>query len=296
MEHIIKSLQSMRICTTSYIRGAQDIGALRESHDNDRYNQLLASWFDFHEPLDAPLAELTVGYVTQDVIKVKIGKKVVTGLGELYRNAVAQASAFASVEPWHWVKDEEETLTPVKHELSTMERIFVDRRLQLTTREMVKLFVDQFGTSSHSSRYHVMKLIEKHGPTKRLSDVDGESRPLHVRMRKWVSDNDVTNKTRSEIVEEMAKALNAKRTSVNSMITELIKEGVVTPVATKRKSPNRGSPVNNGQWATAREWALQQFSTNPSVSREQFIQSAVAVGLKHTTAVTYYSTLRPRQE
>lgn len=297
MEHIISSLQSLHVCTTSYIRGAQDIGALRETHDNDRYNLLLSSWFDFHQHLEAPLAELTVGYVAQDAIKVKLGRKIIISLSELYEGAVKQAQQFASSEPWHWVRDPEELQPAPKQDTNSMEQVFIEKRLELTTREFIRMFSQQFGTSPASVRYHINKLIEKHGPTKRHPGKDHNPLSIRSRIRDWLASNDTEGMTRAQIVEAIVSATGAKHTSVNSIMSDFIKGGDVTPTASasKRAPSKRATLTVDGQQMSGRQWTIQYFTVNPSATREEFVEAAVNIGIKRVTAVTYFSTIKTRE-
>lgn len=281
-DHIVTSLTNLHICTTSLIRGAQQVGALRETYNNKRYNRLLAGWYPFHEELGAPIAELTVCYTTQECIKVLQGKAVYDSLEDLYCAAKRKAVDLATREPWHWAVD---PTAPREQFAQTYDGLFRANRLEMTRMEMIELFQDVFDVSYHSAARRVLTLSKIYGPVKPVRSVKGSS--ARERITEWIKMHDVTSYTRPQLITTLMNELQVERASVNSCLSRVLDSmGIVV-------ASQRSNPVNKSAAAqrSGRAWAREVFAATPNITRDEFIEAALNVGFKKTTAVSYYSSL-----
>lgn len=272
----ISTLQKLGIPTHSYIVAAQAAGAMRFSCDQAKYEQMIAQILGDHfETASLPQAQMLFGYLVQEIVRFDLQDKVLD-LDILFDLANERACEFVATQPWHWSSD-----TNDEGRLQDVRR-FLDVFENADPETMVDRIADEFEVTKAIAQGWLKQL--KAAGSVEVSDAPKAE--LKVRVNKGAEAIKIVERiyngsNKPEVIKAIAEELATTPGGAQTFFYAAIKKlqlSVAKPEQTEAK-------------ATTQERLKAIIEAEPTIDRKAFIEKAGEIGVKPTTAQTYYYAL-----
>lgn len=272
----ISTLQKLGIPTHSYIVAAQAAGAMRFSCDQGKYEQMIALILGDHfETASLPQAQMLFGYLVQEIVRFDLQDKVID-LDAIFDIANERACEFVANQPWHW-----STEIGVESQLEDVRR-FLDVFDNADPGTIIDRIADEFEVTKavaqewlkHLKASDNVQVVEvpKAEPKARINK-GAEAIKIVERIYNGSNKPEVIK----AIAEELATTPGGAQTFFYAAIKKL-QLSVAKPEQTETK-------------ATTQERLKAIIEAEPTIDRKAFIEKAGEIGVKATTAQTYYYAL-----
>lgn len=270
-------LKSLNIPIHSHIEAAQAVGNLRFSFDLHKYNEYLSKLSNIQIKYDnLPVAQMTFGYLVHDLV-LSLNREPIP-MSELVNVANVKAVNFIAAQPWHWQSKESNTKITRLEEIRRYIAMFdCDDRDVLAER-----IADDFDVNKATAIAYLRQLdkdsIESDTP---------QITPTAVKIK--------VNKgaEAAKLVEEFFTGTN-KAEMLQLIIDKLntTKGGAQTFFYAALKAQNKTIVKST----TTDERSTQDLVKSiliatPNMSKTEFVNKAIELGIKRTTAQTYYYAL-----
>lgn len=271
----ISTLQKLGIPTHSYIVAAQAAGAMRFSCDQAKYEQMIAQILgDPFETASLPQAQMLFGYLVQEIVRFNLQDKVLD-LDLLFDIANEKACEFVATQPWHWSSDtnEESRLEDVRH--------FLDVFDSADPETMVDRVADEFEVTKAVAQSWIKRLkaageaTQAEVPKEPKARINKGAEAIKIVERIYNGSN--KPEVIKAIAEELATTAGGAQTFFYAAIKKL-QLSVAKPEQTEAK-------------ATTQDRLKGIIEAEPTIDRKTFIEKAGEIGVKATTAQTYYYAL-----
>lgn len=276
----ISVIQKLGIPTHSYIAAAQAAGAMRSKCDHEKYDELISKIVG--SPVASsksfPLAQTTFGYLVQEVVRADLQKQPIDPTA-LFTLAQQRADDLVRRQPWHWPEDAAGKVTRL---------------------DEVRRFLDMFeGADRETILSRLSQDFEVAKPTAAnwLRQIEAES-AAEPETEKTVKPAE--KKPRVNKGEEAAKIVAEHYDGSNKAdVVELIKIQLETTkggaqtffyAALRKFQMSTVTPTEQPK-LTTQDKLKTILEATPDIDRKGFIEKAGEMGIKATTAQTYYYSL-----
>lgn len=282
MSSPISILQQIGIPIHSYVAAAQAAGAMRASCDFERYCDLITKIngnADHFKPTTFPMAQMLFGYLVQEVVRAHlVGENLELYLPIAFDVAREKATAFVDTQPWHWPESNNgdgkvTRLDEVRRYVAMFDGISKD--------VIISRLCDDFEVTKPTALSWLRLLAGEEDQT--------EVKPRLEKVK-------IVNKSDKavDIVRELFDGSN-KNDVINHIIKKLATThgGAQTFFYAAIKKLNLSPAKSTAQVAkqSTQDTLRLILEANPEITRKDFISKAEEVGVKPTTAQTYYYAL-----
>ncbi|MNC12267.1 hypothetical protein D3C75_599860 [compost metagenome] len=281
----ISTLQKLGIPTNSYIAAAQAAGAMRGSCDQAKYDELIG--LITGEPFVSgsyPLAQMLFGYLIQEIVRFDLQDRVLD-MDLLFDIANEKAVEFVATQPWHWPEDGADGKVSRLDEVRRFIDIFDNAPQEVlvarlsedfeVTKATAQGWLRQINAEDNLEAYEADETApapKKAEPKVRINK--GEE-AIKIVERMYTGDN------KPAVIDAIASELNTTRGGAQTFFYAAIKKLQLT-VAKPEKSEAK---------ETTQERLKAIIEAEPTIDRKGFIDKAGELGVKATTAQTYYYAL-----
>ena len=272
----ISTLQKLGIPTHSYVVAAQAAGSKRFTCDQRKYEEMIAQLLgESYETASLPQAQMLFGYLVQEIVRFDLQDKQLD-MDVLFQIANERACEFVATQSWHWSAEVNE-----------------DSKL-----DEVRRFLDIFDAADNESildrlaaDFEVSKAVAQ-GWLKQLKASPEQANEPAAAQEPKVRVNKGAEAIK--IVERMYDG-NNKADTIKAIADELrtTAGGAQTffYAAIKKLQLSIAKPDQAESKATTQERLKAIIEANPEIERKAFIEKAGEIGVKATTAQTYYYAL-----
>lgn len=268
-------LSRLDIPTKSFIMAAQAAMSYRDRYDLHNYNEVLSEFTGnivAHEEL--PIAQMTFGYFVQELVRSLNGEP--KSIDDLYVIASDKAKQFVEREPWHWQCRENNVrilrLEEIKRYAVMFEGVNRDALIE-------RVAADFEITKATAATY--LRQLDK-------VDEDTETAPKAEKKPKINKGAEAaklmaehfTGSNKEQMLEMISKQLDTSRGGAQTFFYAAIK--------TLNLKVDKGRA--SGELST-QDKLKPILEADPSIDKASFIEAAEKLGIKRTTAQTYYYSL-----
>lgn len=271
----ISTLQKLGIPTHSYVMAAQAAGAMRFSCDQTKYEQLIAEILGNHfETASFPQAQMLFGYLVQEIVRFDLQDKVLD-LDVIFDIANERACEFVANHPWHWSAE-----IGAESQLEDVRR-FLDIFDNVDPEVLVDRIADEFEVAKSVAQTWLKQL-------KAAGEVQQPmiSKEPKIRINKGdeavkIVERIYNGTNKSDVIKAIADELSTTPGGAQTFFYAAIKKLQLTIA----------KPEQTQSKATTQELLRAIIEAEPTIERKAFIEKASEIGVKATTAQTYYYAL-----
>lgn len=267
-------LQKLHIPTHSYVAAAQAAGSLRTEFDAHKYSQAISELMGMNIVIeDLPKAQMTFGYLVQELVRsLNTSPKP---MAELFDLALEKANVIIEREPWHWQTKEAAKLTRIE-EVKRYVCVFRD----LPRADLIDRLASDFEITKATANMYLRQLEKEDEVEQTASEPVAKKPKINkgAEATKLVQEHfNGSNK------EELLKMIESK--------LETSRGGAQTFFYAALRQLNLSTAKQTGSKQTTQDKLKAILTANPSLSKDQFASEAEKIGVKATTAQTYYYAL-----
>ncbi|MNE22205.1 hypothetical protein D3C80_1154020 [compost metagenome] len=249
---------------------------MRFSCDQTKYEQMIAQILGDHfETASLPQAQMLFGYLVQEIVRFDLQDKVLD-LDLIFDIANEKACEFVATQPWHWSSDDNEA-----GRLEDVRR-FLDVFDSADPESMVDRVAVEFEVTK-SVAQGWMKQLKAAGE---VALVEAPKAEPKVRINKGAEAIKIVERiyngsNKPEVIKAIAEELATTAGGAQTFFYAAIKKlqlSVAKPEQTEAK-------------ATTQDRLKAIIEAEPTIDRKAFIEKAGEIGVKATTAQTYYYAL-----
>lgn len=273
----ISAIAKLRIPTNSYIAAAQAAGAMRTECDHGRYDEYISKIIGKpHQSETYKEAQMTFGYLVQGIVRMHVcGFEIDKDIDTILICAQMQANKFIQDQPWHWPETEDgggkvSRIEEVRRVVALFEGI--DREL------LIERLAADFEVSRATAQGYLRQLDNEREP---------EEAPVapKVKINKGAEAAKLVEETyngtnKSEVIAAIVAKLNTTKGGAQTFFYAAVKK---LGLSTKAPEPEKAS--------STQEQLRAFIEADPSIDRKTFIEKAAGIGVKATTAQTYYYSI-----
>lgn len=271
-------LERLHIPTTSYIAAAQAAGSLRTECDLTRYNQLITDMVGFEAEFnDHAIAQMTFCYLVQEYVRsIKTEPKSVT---DLYDTAQEKARAFVSREPWHWAAENSTGKVTRIEEIRRFVSMFTGVEKSL----LIDRIAEEFEITRNTASTYLRQLEAESTDTTPDSTPKEKAPKINkgVEAAKLVEAH-FNGSNKVEMIEMIVQKLNTSKGGAQTFFYAALKN---LNLSIKKETKVKSSQT------TTQDRLKEIFTDNPNVDKNGFLDAAEEMGIKRSTAQTYYYSL-----
>lgn len=280
----ISTLQKLGIPTNSYIAAAQAAGAMRGNCDQAKYDELIEQITG--EPFQSgsyPLAQMLFGYLVQEIVRFDLQDRVLD-MDLLFDIANEKAVEFVATQPWHWP---DELANGKVCRLDEVRR-FIDAFANPDREILIGRLSEDFEVTKATAQGWIRQINAEDN----LEEYVGEAAPAPKKTEPKIRIN--KGDEAIKIVERMYTGDNKP-----AVISAIASELNTTPggaqtffyAAIKKLQLSVAKPEKGEAKETTQDRLKAIIEGNPAIDRKGFIEKAGELGVKATTAQTYYYAL-----
>lgn len=267
-------LNRLHIPVHSYIAAAQAAAAYRTEFDLHKYNTVLSELTGKEVQVDElPVAQMTFGYFVQELVRSMLSEPKT--VDELFTIATEKATTFVKREPWHWTSRDSARVTRIE-EVKRYVAMFqsVDRQV------LIDRLAEDFDISKPTAMTYLRQL------DKECEDVNDEPKAASKpKINKGAEAAKLmaahfTGSNKEEMLQMIVKELDTSRGGAQTFYYAAIK----TLGLAVDKSAAKGT-------TSTQEKLRPIIEQNPGIDKNSFIDAAEKLGIKRTTAQTYYYSM-----
>ena len=274
----ISVLQKLRIPTNSYIAAAQAAGSFRSECDVTKYNQLISQIVGDTVIFDEfPMAQMTFGYLVQELVRSHVAQTF-TDIGPIKELAVEKAKKIVAEQPWHWPVDSGSKVDRLEEI-----RRFVSTFKEDTAKELlIEKIVEGFEVTRATAQSYIRQL-EKGDDAPEAVKVQAAEPKVKinkgVEAAKLVQEHfDGTNK--AALIAMISEQLSTTRGGAQTFFYAAVKN---LDLSVKKQNPV--------QQSSTQERLKGILADDPTIDKNGFLVKAEELGIKRSTAQTYYYSL-----
>lgn len=280
----ISTLQKLGIPTNSYIAAAQAAGAMRGSCDQAKYDELIGQITG--EPFQSgsyPLAQMLFGYLVQEIVRLDLQDQILD-MDLIFDAANEKAVEFVATQPWHWPDDLADgrvcRLDEVRRFIDLFENpsreVLIERLSQdfEVTKATVQGWLRQIDAEDNFQEYEAE---DTPAPKKAEPKIRINKGNEAIKIVERIYDGN----NKAAVIDAIASELSTTRGGAQTFFYAAVKKlqlSVVKPEKAEAKE-------------TTQDRLKAIIENEPTIDRKGFIEKAGELGVKATTAQTYYYAL-----